>query len=130
MDHIFPLYVPLNPAIEINRQSLILEKLFKTVPPIYHDKNNNKGLIELLKDIKNKEKKKANSGGNTDFDKINIIDDFLELRASIIAQEKIIKDKDKLDATSESLFEKLVEDEFIHRLCLKIEQNITRRVDH
>jgi hypothetical protein len=50
----------------------------KTVPPI--DKHSRKSLTDFLKEIKNKEKKKAGVGGYSNFDKIKIIDDFLELR--------------------------------------------------
>lgn len=72
MDIMFPLYVPINVAIELNRQVSVFEKLLNIIPMVEVTSD----LSKELRAIKAKEKNKTTK----DFDKINIIEDFLQVR--------------------------------------------------
>lgn len=85
-DLVFPLYVPLDPMKESNRQVAIMEKLLQIVPVI----DSNANLEEMLKEIKQKEKEKGTKNLDKDFDKINTIEKFLEMRANYIRKKQDI----------------------------------------
>jgi len=72
LDIMFPLYVPINVAIELNRFVSVFEKLLNIIPMVEVTSD----LSEELRAIKLKEKNKTTK----DFDKINIIEDFLQVR--------------------------------------------------
>ena len=79
-DLMFPLYVPLNPTIEVNRQVTLMEQLLQIIPVVGVSED----FGEKLKSLKAQEKAKAVK----DFDKINIIEDFGRMKEGHLAQRK------------------------------------------
>ena len=113
LDLLFPLYLPLNSTIEINRQATVMEKLLQMMPLI----DMNQSMESFLKDIKLKEKAKAVK----DFDKINIIDDFLGMRAKYIQSRKAEQGPPKGDdPDAEARLEEHIEIQFYELLVDKI----------
>lgn len=122
LDIMFPLYVPTNATVELNRYASVLEKLLTIIPMVEVTSN----LTEELKAIKQKEKGKATK----DFDKINIVEDFLNIRANFINIKKMEQGFNKIDAEQEMKFEQNIEEKFCDMLCERIVANIERRNEH
>mmetsp|Transcript_22744 Transcript_22744/g.35025 ORF Transcript_22744/g.35025 Transcript_22744/m.35025 type:complete len:104 (-) Transcript_22744:936-1247(-) len=80
-DLLFPLYVPLNPSIEINRFTQIFERLLRVAPLI----DSQEDMGQRLKDIRTKEKRSSIKN----FELINILDSFLEMRQTIIDRKRM-----------------------------------------
>ena len=91
-DLIFPLFMPIDSSIQMNQYVTIAEKVFFMVKII----DVNEDLEEKLKGIKNAEKSKKEEAGEKDFEKINLIDSFLEMRANAIQARK--SERDKIDS--------------------------------
>jgi len=79
-DLIFPLYQPPNPANARNRRVTTMEKLLQIVPVLEGGVELKDKLEELLKKQKDREQDLK------DFDKINIIEEFLGMRAKYILE--------------------------------------------
>ena len=90
-DLVFPLYVPLDPTKERNRQVSIMEKLLQIVPII--DRNTN--LEEKLKEIQEKEMAKEAKNLDKDFDKINTIEEFLPMLQKYIQSKQDPAEEDR-----------------------------------
>jgi hypothetical protein len=126
-DLIFPLFMPIDSSIQMNQYVTIAEKVFFMVKII----DMNEDLEEKLKGIKNAEKSKKEEAGEKDFEKINLIDSFLEMRATAIQARKSERDKiDSKDLDAIKAFEREVEEALFSQLVEKMEQNIERRLDH
>ena len=83
-DIVFPLYEALDPSLELNKQVMIFERLLTTVPLI----DDTKVLDKYMRKIKMKERMKMQDDDDdittptpdVDFDKLRIIDDYLNMR--------------------------------------------------
>jgi hypothetical protein len=80
-DIIFELFVPLNPNLEINRQIYLMEKILILMPLI----DLKQDLNTMVRDLKKKEKANENQ---IDFDKIDLIDNFLQMRETYLIKKK------------------------------------------
>jgi len=90
-----------------------MEKLLIMLPPI----DAKQKLVDIVTEIKAKEKAKEE---NKNFDKINLIDNFLKLRANYIQEIKQATNNRRLQGNEEKSFEELHENELYDSLCDEI----------
>lgn len=68
----FPVFVPINPTLEVNRQVSVFERLLRLAPVL----DVNDDMVDRLKNMRTKEKQSSVK----DYAVINTIDQFLEMR--------------------------------------------------
>lgn len=98
-----------------------MERLLQMVPMI-----TDPALEGTLTELKTKEKAKPVK----DFDKINIIEEFLDMRAKYIQNKKVERGGPARDAAEEEDGERRIEADFYELLTERIAQNMARRVEH
>lgn len=81
-DLVFPVYLPLNDNIKLNAQAKIFSQLLYVIPTISAKEESFENMLKLIR-------KKEKVATNCDFNKIKVIDLFLEHRALQIANEKL-----------------------------------------